>query len=207
MDPSAEWVRLTTRGPISEAEPLTVQWVERAGGGSFRNIPTSLFKGWDGYALELLGRTADRFPVDNEPWPWWRFDNFVLETWLQLAYIPGSPLGARVVWTPHTDVAKSIEVLRDDWSDDDLKDAARGLKLLHGATGAGRPFGSREDDPEPDFPNWYAETYWRLFDLHRKRPSQIEIASDRGISPDTLARRRDQYRVPRVPPKPAEDNN
>jgi hypothetical protein len=201
------WLEIWTEEPIDESMSSARFRIDsktaRLNVG-YLAVPTSQLKGWDGYYLGLAGPNVEQ-PGDTAPW--WQltfdYDPLTIETWKQATFKAGSPLYAQVLWTPEDGVEKSIAARRDGWTETDLADAARALKLLHGRAGAGRPFGSREDDPDPDFPQRYAEAYWKLFDLHDQRPNQAGIASELGIDKTTLIRRKKRYPVPKTPPRPS----
>jgi hypothetical protein len=132
MPPGANWRKVTLDGPItkgSESVTIFTQRAEHVGG---HPLPTSLLlPDWEGYTFELFGCIPDD-PSGRENWPGWEIDDDILQIWLQLAYVPGAPVLARIEWHPNTGILSSLQIIRDDWSDDDLSKAGRGLRLLQG---------------------------------------------------------------------------
>jgi hypothetical protein len=161
-------------------------------------------KGWDGYALTLFGVAVPALPGPTDEWPAWQFqlggdfDGQVLTIRVdaQAAYRPGVALYAKAAWSQKTGLVKSLEVISDDWDDDDLKMAGYALKRLHGRVpGHGRH--GWKDDPD---------TSWLLLvdqaeDLKHRRPglNWKDVALNIGLPDRTLREyRRRKRRIQRA---------
>lgn len=123
------------------------------------------------------------------------------------ARFEGHPGFGQITWRDGQEYVPTLHDLNLDDQFTRYQKAWEALQLLGRITVAprhagGRPRGSKDKNPDPTFPKRYAETYWQLFGVNQREPTQIEIADDMGISTDTVTRRRDAYGVPLVPPRP-----
>jgi hypothetical protein len=130
MPSGASWRKVTLDGPITKGSESVTIFTQRAEHVEGQPLPTSLLlPDWEGYTFELFGCIPDD-PSGRENWPGWEIDDTVLQVWLQLAYVPGAPVHARIEWHPNTGILSSLQVIRDDWTSDDLSKAGRVLRLL-----------------------------------------------------------------------------
>ena len=150
--------------------------------------------GWDGYHFALRGTlaqetlnadTAPRLTLrcETEAGTW---KDFPLAAWERLVMCPGTDLYVRSRWTPTDGTHTDMRGLEQDTRKGSLKEAYRGLKLLHAIERrGGRPQGSREWT-EAEFRRAYPDMYQLLLDTYASQPKRYEVAEALSLDRKTF---------------------